>query len=152
MFVHAMMKDKVLGIDERLRKTFSTAILTGVGAILFLIGSEAVEGLLPLPGVLGGVVLGGAILLVRKPVMQIADRFSGRILASSYSETEITYLESYAAAMEDNIVTEQERVMLNTLAKSLQISEEKVAEIEQGYDEDSTSEPEVPEPDIGDNQ
>ena len=86
MFVHAMMKDSVLGIDERLRKTFGTAILTGIGAILFLIGSEAVEGLLPFPGVVGGVLLGGTILLVRKPVMQIADRFSGRILVSSYSD------------------------------------------------------------------
>jgi hypothetical protein len=152
MFVHAMMKDTILGIDERLRKTFGTAMLTGMGAILFLIGSEAVEGLLPFPGVVGGVLLGGTILLVRKPVMQIADRLSGRLLVSSYSETEIMYLDSYAAAMEDNIVTDQERTMLKTLAKSLQISEEKVAEIEQGYDEDSTSEPEVPEPDIGDNQ
>ena len=152
MFVHAMMKDTVLGIDERLRKTFSTAILTGIGAILFLIGSEVVEGLLPFPGVVGGVLLGGTILLVRKPVMRIADRFSGRILVSSYSETEMTYLESYAAAMEDDIVTEQERVMLNTLAKSLQISKEKVAEIEQGYDEDSTSDPEASKPPIDDNQ
>ena len=141
MFVHAMMKDTVLGIDERLRKTFSTAILTSIGAILFLIGSEVVEGLLPFPGVIGGVLLGGTILLVRKPVMQIADRFSGRILVSSYSDTEITYLESYTAAMEDGIVTEQERVMLNTLAKSLQLSEEKVADIEQGYSEESTSNP-----------
>jgi hypothetical protein len=152
MFVHAMMKDTVFGIDERLRKTFSTAILTGAGAILFLIGSEAVEGLLPFPGVVGGVLLGGTILLVRKPIVGIADRFSGRILVSSYSETEATYLESYSAAMQDNIVTEQERVMLNTLAKSLQISEEKVAEIEQGYDKDSTSEKEVSEPPAGDTQ
>jgi len=128
------------------------AMLTGMGAILFLVGSEAVEGLLPLPGVLGGVFLGGTILLVRKPVMQAADRFSGRILVSSYSETEVMYLKSYAAAMEDNIVTQQERVMLNTLAKSLQISEEKVADIERGYNEDSTSEPEASEPAMGDNQ
>ena len=48
---------------------------------------------------------------------------------------------SYAAAMEDNIVTEQERVMLNTLAKSLKLSEEKVADIEHGYSEESTSKP-----------
>ena len=80
--------------------------------------------------------LGGTILLVRKPVMQIADRFSGRILVSSYSETEITYLESYAAAMEDDSVTDQERAMLNALAKSLQLSKEKVAEIELGYSEE----------------
>ena len=46
--------------------------------------------------------------------MRVADRFSGRILVSSYSETEVMYLESYAAAMEDNIVTEQERTMLKT--------------------------------------
>jgi len=38
--------------------------------------------------------------------------------------------------------------MLNTLAKSLQISEEKVADIERGYNEDSTSEPEVSEPEV----
>ena len=152
MFVHAMMKDSGLGIDERLRKTFGTAILTGIGAIVFLIGSEAVEGMLPIPGVVGGLLLGGTVLLVRKPVMQIADRFSGRILVSSHSETEMTYLESYAAAMEHDLVTEQERVMRNTLAKSLQISKEKVAEIEQGYNEHSTSEPEAPIPPIVDNQ
>ena len=154
MFVHAMMKDTVFGIDERLRKTFSTAMLTGMGAILFLVGSEAVEGLLPFPGVLGGVLLGGTILLVRKPVIQITDRFSGRLLVSSYSETEAMYLESYAAAMEDNIVTEQERMMLKTLAKSLQISEENVAEIERGYNKDSISEAEVEvsEPAIVDHQ
>ena len=153
MFVHAMMKDTILGIDERLRKTFGTAMLTGMGAILFLIGSEAVEGLLPFPGVLGGVLLGGTILLVRKPVMQIADRFSGRLLVQvPTSETEIMYLNSYAAAMEDNIVTDQERTMLKTLAKSLQISEENVAEIERSYNEDSTSEAEASEPAIVDNQ
>lgn len=154
MFVHAMMKDTVFGIDERLRKTFSTAMLTGMGAILFLVGSEAVEGLLPFPGVLGGVLLGGTILLVRKPVIQMTDRFSGRLLVSSYSETEAMYLESYAAAMEDNIVTEQERMMLKTLAKSLQISEENVAEIERGYNKDSISEAEVEvsEPAIVDHQ
>ena len=87
------------GIDERL-KTFSTAMLTGVGAILFQIGGEAVEGLCHScarrcssrwnhsPG--------------SKPVMRVADRFSGRILVSSYSETEVMYL-VLCCGMEDNI-------------------------------------------------
>jgi hypothetical protein len=42
-------------------------------------------------------------------------------------------------------VTQQERTMLKTLAKSLQISEENVAEIERSYNEESTSEAEVSE-------
>lgn len=54
--------------------------------------------------------------------------------------------------MEDNIVTQQERTMLKTLAKSLQISEENVAEIERSYNEDSTSEAEVSEPAMVDHQ
>jgi len=43
--------------------------------------------------------------------------------------------------MEDDSVTDQERAMLNALAKSLQLSEKKVEEIEQGYNEESTSKP-----------
>jgi len=130
MFVHASMKDTVLGIDQRLRKTFGTAILTGLGAVLFLIGSEAVEGLLPLPGMLGGVLLGGTILAVRKPIMNIVDGFSTNLLPSAYTDSEIAYLEAYTTAMEDNIVTSQERSMLVTLANSLKISEQRAIEIE----------------------
>ena len=130
MFVHASMKDTVLGIDQRLRKTFGTAILTGLGAVLFLIGSEAVEGLLPLPGMLGGVLLGGTILAVRKPIMNIVDVFSTNLLPSAYTDSEIAYLEAYTTAMEDNIVTSQERSMLVTLANSLKISGQRAIEIE----------------------
>ena len=78
MFVHASLKDTVLGIDERLRQTFGNAILTGLGALLFLVGSESVEQLLPLPGILGGVVLGGGILLVRKPLLRMVEVYSAR--------------------------------------------------------------------------
>ncbi|MBI31546.1 MAG: hypothetical protein CMB72_02970 [Euryarchaeota archaeon] len=133
MFVHASMKDTVLGIDERLRKTFATAILTGLGAVLFLVGSEAVEGLLPLPGMLGGVLLGATILLIRKPIIGIIDGVSTNILPSAYSDSEIAYLEAYTTAMEDNIVTDQERSMLVTLASSLKIGDDRALEIEMSF-------------------
>ena len=133
MFVHASMKDTVLGIDERLRKTFATAILTGLGAVLFLVGSEVVEGLLPLPGMLGGVLLGATILLVRKPIIRIIDGVSTNILPSAYTGSEIAYLEAYATAMEDQIVTDQERSMLVTLASSLKIGNDRALEIEMTF-------------------
>ncbi len=43
MFTYAILKNEVLGIDERLRKTFSTAIFATLGAILLLVGTEIAE-------------------------------------------------------------------------------------------------------------
>ena len=83
MFVHAMTKGTVLGIDRQLRRTFGLAVLTGLGTMLFIIGCEVVEALLPLPGIAGGVFLSGGVMLVRRPILAIADGFSGKLLPSS---------------------------------------------------------------------
>ena len=40
VFSYAVMKHEVLGIDERLRKTFTTALFAGLGAVLFLVATE----------------------------------------------------------------------------------------------------------------
>ena len=134
MFVHASLKDTVLGIDERLRQTFGNAILTGLGALLFLVGSESVEQLLPLPGILGGVVLGGGILLVRLRMVEV---YSARLIVSAYTDSEVTYLKTFKAAIEDDSITVKERTLLDTLANSLGISEERISEIEEAFDSES---------------
>ena len=138
MFVHASLKDTVLGIDARLRETFGNAILTGLGALLFLIGSEAVEGLLPLPGILGGVVLGATILIVRKPLLRIVESYSSKLIVSAYSDSEVTYLKTYKVAMENNEISTKERMLLDSLADSLSISKDRVIEIEIAFDSDSS--------------
>ena len=138
MFVHASLKDTVLGIDERLRQTFGNAILTGLGALLFLVGSESVEQLLPLPGILGGVVLGGGILLVRKPLLRMVEVYSARLIVSAYTDSEVTYLKTFKAAIEDDSITAKERTLLDTLAQSLGISDERISEIEEAFDSEIT--------------
>ena len=138
MFVHASLKDTVLGIDERLRQTFGNAILTGLGALLFLVGSESVEQLLPLPGILGGVVLGGGILLVRKPLLKMVEVYSARLIVSAYTDSEVTYLKTFKAAIEDDSITAKERTLLDTLARSLGISDERISEIEEAFDSEIT--------------
>ena len=138
MFVHASLKDTVLGIDERLRQTFGNAILTGLGALLFLVGSESVEQLLPLPGILGGVVLGGGILLVRKPLLRMVEVYSARLIVSAYTDSEVTYLKTFKAAIEDDSITAKERTLLDTLAQSLGSSDERISEIEDAFDSEIT--------------
>ena len=134
MFVHASLKDTVFGIDENLRKTFGTAVFTSSGVILFIVGCELMEGALNLPGVYGGLVIGVGVLVVRKPVLTFIDGFSTRLIPSGYSEQETAYLNAYIAAMEDRIVTVEERRLLEMLATSYSLDAERVQEIETAYD------------------
>ena len=46
--------DTVFGIDNNLRKTFTTAVFTGIGVISFIVGSELMESVIGY-GAAGGV-------------------------------------------------------------------------------------------------
>ena len=133
MFVHAMTKGTVLGIDRQLRKTFGFAVLTGLGAMLFIVGCEVVEALLPLPGIAGGVFLSGSVMMVRKPILGIVDGFSGKLLPSEYAPEEVSYLEAFSDVMDDGVVSPKERKLLSTLAKTLGITDARVDEIELAF-------------------
>ncbi len=132
MFAHASMKDTVLGIDSKLRRTFINTIFTGLGAVLFLIGSEAVESFIGY-GAFGGVFIGASILVVRKPVLSTLERFSESIIPSSLSESETTYLQAYSASGADGEITAAERRILQATAEALNITAERIAEIELGF-------------------
>ena len=134
MFVYASTKDTVLGIDERLRKTFTNTIFTGVGAISFIAASEIMENVLGF-GLVGGVVLGVGLFAVRKPVIGILDGFSNRLIPSEYSAEEMEYLELFSKSMKDNQVTENERILLKTLATAYGITDVRVMEIENYFNE-----------------
>ena len=132
MFAHASMKDTVLGIDSKLRRTFSNTIFTGLGAVLFLIGCEVMESIIGY-GAFGGVFIGASILLVRKPVLSTLERFGETIMPSAISETETTYLQAYSVSGSDGEITVAERRILQATAEALNISAERVAEIELAF-------------------
>ena len=133
MFVHASLKDTVYGIDENLRKTFRTAVFTSSGVVMFIVGCELMESALNLPGVYGGLVIGVAVLVVRKPVLGLIDGVSSQLIPSGYSEQETAYLNAYIAAMEDLIITPEERRLLDMLATSHSLDAKTVQEIEAVY-------------------
>ena len=133
MFVHASLKDTVFGIDKTLRKTFSTAVFTGIGALMFITGSEAMENVLGF-GMAGGVFIGIGLLVLRKPIIGVIDGISGQLIPSEYSDNENKYLDAYITSMEDRIITDEERRLLVMLAQSYEIDDERVKYIEESYD------------------
>ncbi len=132
MFVHAALNDSVFGIDQNLRKTFRTASFTGIGALLFITATELMEQILG-QGLLGGVAIGVLFLGLRGPVLSVIDGMSGRLIPSSYLPEETAYLSAYDTAMEDRIITKEERRLLKTLAKTYDLTDERVEQLEAEY-------------------
>mgnify|MGYP001360029952 CR=1 FL=1 len=142
MFTYAILKNDVLGIDEKLRRTFSTAIFATLGAIAFLVASEIVESLVGGSGWIGGVLIGAPLIVLRKPIYSVINGFSSRLMPESFTAAERTYLEAYELAMEDLIVTEEERKFLQLQAKTLGLDENRITHLESWYDESLVSDEE----------
>ena len=133
MFTYAILKNEILGIDERLRKTFSAAVFAGIGGILFLITSEAMETMIGI-GWIGGVIIGLPMILFRKQILSTINGFSNIIMPESFTSVEKGYLEAYALAREDDSVTDRERKLLNIQAKTLGLDSSSVQRLESWYD------------------
>lgn len=132
MFVHATLKDTVFGIDNNLRKTFSTAVFTSIGLVAFIVGSEAMESVIGY-GMAGGVIVGISLLMIRRPILGVLDKASSSFIPSTNTPEEEAYLEAYATAMEDMIVTKEERKLLQTVANAYGLNDKIVKMLEDEY-------------------
>ena len=129
VFTYAVMKHEVLGIDERLRKTFTTALFAGLGGVSLLIATELMENAAGV-GWLGGVMIGIPLIVLRKPIFETFSKISMSIMPEAHTTNELAYLEAFGIAMDDMIVTEDERKMLKIQARTLGLDEERVNHLE----------------------
>ena len=77
--------------------------------------------------------IGVLFLGLRGPVLSVIDGMSGRLIPSSYLPEETAYLSAYDTAMEDRIITKEERRLLKTLAKTYDLTDERVEQLEAEY-------------------
>ena len=138
IFTYAVIKNDMFGIDETLRKTFITATFAGLGAVLFLISTEAMESIFD-QGWIGGVIIGLPLIILRKPIVSSLSRFSTSIMPESHTNEELGYLEMYALASKDGNITDNERSMLDLQAKSYGINTDRLRYLESWYDNENMS-------------
>lgn len=139
VFTYAMVKNEVFGIDEKLRKGFTTAVFTGAFALLFLFATEAMEAVFD-KGWIGGILIGLPFIVLRKPIITSLSKFSNLIMPESFTPQETTYIEMYKAALSDGIITEKERSMLEIQATAYGFSKGRVEFLEASCREPSTEE------------
>ncbi len=142
MFTYAILKNDILGIDEKLRKAFSAALFAGLGGIGLLLATEMMEGLIPGGGMAGAVIIGAPLVVLRKPIFVAINNFSSMLMPEAFTKAELSYIEAYEIAMEDRIITDEERKFLKLQAKTLGLDDERVEYIENWYDENLEGEEE----------
>ena len=84
-------------------------------------------------GAAGGVFVGVSLLMVRKPILVILDKASNRFIPESHTPEATAYLEAYTTAMEDRIITKEERKLLDTVASTFGLNEKIVKQLEDEY-------------------
>ena len=134
VFTYAVIKNDMFGIDEQLRKTFTTTIFAGSGAILFLVSTELMESLFD-QGWIGGVFIGMTFLLMRKPIISTLGNVSSKLIPESHTKEELGYLEMYYLAKKDQKITDKERSMLDLQARTYGLTDERKTYLEQWYEE-----------------
>ena len=134
IFTYAVIKNDMFGIDEQLRKTFTTTIFAGLGAILFLVATELMESVFD-QGWIGGVFIGMTLLILRKPIISTLGGVSSKLIPESHTKEELGYLEMYYLALKDKQITENERSMLDLQAKAYGITEKRKLYLEHWYTE-----------------
>ena len=68
----------------------------------------------------------------------MVEMYSAKLIVSAYTDSEVTYLKTFKAAVDDYSITTKERTLLDTLAGSLGISRERIVEIEEAFYSEAT--------------
>jgi len=82
--------------------------------------------------------VGVGFLGVRRPILRLIDGLSGKIIPTDYTFEETKYLKAYSDVMVDGEISTKERTLLATLAIAYGIDEERISDLENRFDSESS--------------
>ena len=100
------------------------------------------ESFIPGGGLVGGLIIGAQLIVLRKPIFSVINNFSTMLMPEAFTKSELSYIEAYEIAMEDRIITEEERKFLKLQAKTLGLDQERIDYIESWYNSNLENEEE----------
>ena len=90
----------------------------------------------------GGLIIGAPLIVLRKPIFTAINSFSTMLMPEAFTKAELSYIEAYEIAMEDRIITDEERKFLKLQAKTLGLDQERIEYIESWYNSNLENEEE----------
>ena len=97
---------------------------------------------MPGGGLAAGLIVGAPLIVLRKPIFSAIQNFSSVLMPEAFTAAEKGYLEAYEIAMEDRVITAEERKFLQLQAKTLGLNESQVEDLETWYDQQISTEEE----------
>ena len=138
LLAYAVLNNQLFDLDLKIKFALQK---TTLGAIIgggFFVGSELLEGLVPLDSTILGLVVAGAIVAFLRPIERVVSDALGRILAGVEDSPEYresrklrVYRGALEGAMDDGVIHEQERAVLDVLREQLQITREEARRLEE---------------------
>ena len=129
LLAYAVLRFQLFNIDLKVKFVLQQST---VGALIiggFIVGSEVLESLVPVRGTVLNIIVAMTILVVLRPMQRLALRMTNRLMhgvQNTPEYLEVRRLEVYRAALEgvieDGLVTDKERRILDHLRDDLGIS------------------------------
>ncbi len=128
---YGVLRVQLFDLDLKLKFALRQSTVGAAIAGAFFLGSELLEGLVPVEGTILGLLSAGVIVALLKPVQAVAERFAGRIMTGvsdhpSYLEGQKhqVYRAALEGALEDGSISDRERSILDRLRDQLGIDSE----------------------------
>ena len=139
LLTYGILKSQLFDIDLRLKFVVRQASVALPFAFAFFLVSEGLESflLLPFDSFWLGLLAAGSIVMLLKPIQSGAEKIADRLLPGVESSSEYlegrkdeVYKNALEAFLEDGLITDRERRVLDRLCKDLGITENRAMAIE----------------------
>jgi hypothetical protein len=137
LLAYAVLRFQLFNIDLKVKFILQQST---VGALIiggFIVGSEVLESFVPVSGTVLNIVVAIAILIVLRPMQRLALRMTNSLMRSVQNTPEylgvrrlVVYRAALEGAVEDGVITDKERSILDHLRDSLGISPEEGVALE----------------------
>jgi hypothetical protein len=137
LLAYAVMRFQLFNIDLKVKFVLQQST---VGALIiggFIVGSEVLESFVPVSGTVLNIVVAIAILIVLRPMQRLALSITNRLMHSVQNTPEylgvrrlVVYRAALEEVVEDGLVTDKERRILNHLRDDLGISQAEAVALE----------------------
>lgn len=140
LLAYAVLRSQLFDIDLRIKFVLRHSTVLAMLAGGFIVASEILETLVPVSGTILSIVVAVAILMALRPMHRFALRMTDRLMSGVQNTPEYlgarkntVYRAALELAIEDGIVTDTERRVLDRLREELGMSPDDAAALENEF-------------------
>ncbi len=134
---YGVLRTQLFDLDLRLKWALVRSGMLALIAVGFFVGSELLETVIPVQGVVLGLITAGIVVTALKPLQAGLERLLDTLMPGVEDSQEYlggrkadVYAAAFEAGIRDGEITHRERSVLRTFAESLGLSDQEITKVE----------------------